>query len=172
MPITHSEVAAVLRTAVDPLLDFLELLDVTLEHLNLLLQGLVVFTDLVDAILVLVATSDPIEAFLALLASGRDLRTCLEVLLELLQGEPVVSLLPLFDLALERAGKLQRRLLFARELQMLDHSLVIPSLLYLVLLFLLLRRRLLCSLVLTSLALRLLIFLRLIATVASIELDP
>lgn len=52
--------------AFNPLLDFLELLDVALEYLDLLLQLLVVFADLVDALFIFVASSNPVQAFLAL----------------------------------------------------------------------------------------------------------
>lgn len=149
--------------AVDSLLDFLEFLDVAFENFHFLLQLLVVFSDLENAILVFVLTAN--ATLLALLASGGDLRASLEVLLQLLERESVVVLLLFARIALEGAGKLQWRLFFARRLQMLDHCLVVPRLLFLF------SGGFLLSLVLASLALWRLFLLIAVTAATRVKFD-
>ena len=152
----------------DPLLDLFEFLNVSLEHLDLLLELLVVLADLVDAVLVFVAASDPGRRLLALLAADWHLRTGFEVLFELFQGEAIVALLLLPHLALEGAGEPQWRLLLALGLQVLDHGIVFPRLRLLILLGCL---DFSAPLVLACLSLRLLLILRFLAAVTGIELN-
>ena len=82
MSLAHPEQGtAILVMAFNPRIYFLELLNVSLEHFDFLLQRLVVLANLVDAFFILVALPDPGEAFLALHALLRNFRACLEVLL-------------------------------------------------------------------------------------------
>ena len=97
--------------AIDSLLDLLKFLNVALKNLHFLLQLFVVLADLVNAFLVFVRFAHP--ALLALLASAGGLRACLEVLFQILEREPLVSLLLFVRTALEGASKHQWRLFFA-----------------------------------------------------------